>query len=239
MKKFLAVVLSVVLVLGVLSMVSCTKKGTTSPTEPTPVPTVAFAFASSVSGWVIPNPLYTPEQALTSMVYNAADGHTANGCLSVTANYNETTDGVNGTGSGGGDYSSTLIDEKGSISYTLPANITMTASTITAWIKVPAAIASKTAGTYKAQLFVANDGNDVAHPWGYANSQTPLLLSSGPSGTGGWVEITANTSSFTSGASLDNVNQIGVQIYIDPTIYTAPDAVAAATIEFDDISYSY
>jgi|GEM_PF-2880364 hypothetical protein len=239
MKKFLSVVVAIVLVFAVLSMVSCTKKGTTTPTEPTPVPTVAFAFASGVSGWVIPSPLYTAEQALTAIGYNAADGHTANGCLSVTGNFNETTDGTDQTGSGGNDYSTTLIDEKGSISYTLPANITMTASTITAWIKVPASIASKTAGAYKAQLFVANDGNDVAHKYGYANSVTPVLLSTGSASSAGWISITGQASTFTGGISLDNVAQIGVQIYIDTTIYTAPDAVSNATIEFDDISYSY
>jgi hypothetical protein len=234
MKKFLSAIVVVLLVLGAMSLVSCTKKSS-SPTGPTGTSKtkVSFDFATTNEGWFIPNPLYTANQAYTNLLYSSTVGHNAMGAISVSGSFNNSvsTTSING--------SYTLM-EKGDVAYTLPANLTMTSSDITFWIYVPAAMATKTAGAYKAMIWVANDGNDAAHAYGYANSQIPVLLSSGPTGTAGWVSVTANTSTFTTGdVSLDNIAEIGCQIYIDTTIYTSADALNGVTVSFDDISYNY
>ncbi len=245
MKKFVVIVICFVAALALISAFGCGQKDTATtpedtatntatdtntPTETsTPVPTATpavFSFDSDLQGWGVPDPAWTMDQALYSPVYDGANGHSANGCLSVTGTFDATTGGCCGGTTGN-------IYDKGDVELTLGANTDLTGHTITVWIQPPAAMAAMT-DVYTAQIYVKND--DTCTPnWGYSSGAWTNLNSAT------WTQLTFDVDSgvlANGDANKTCIKSIGVQVYRQGAyVGNATYDLTGITILFDDIQY--
>lgn len=233
MKKFFAVVVALVAVVALVVAVGCTKTSdpvpTATPTIQVPTATatatatpITFSFATTSEGWYTPDPAYTTEEALSALVFDGANGHTANGSISVTGTYDATAN------------TWTAVNHiAGSIEKDLGANTDLTGHTIKVWIKAPAEFAAL-ADQYTAQIYVKND-NTCTPNWGYSSGGWTNLNSTA------WTEMTFNVDSgviANGNANKTCIRNIGVQVYRQTAGATNPAYdVPTCTILFDDITY--
>jgi hypothetical protein len=217
MKKFLSVFFVAVLVLGALSLVSCKKSSTTSPTPAaTATPAPLFTFETDQSALFGLGTADSPaETGISAIAWysTVADAYAGSGSLKATASFS----GVVGT----------AATAKGGLVYS-PASgtINLANKTITVWVNIPAAIVS--ASTPYGFSFGINSN-------GWANyNQLYINITAA-----GWqkftwdVATTAPAAGWQSGTDLTTAQKIEFQIAKGTG---SPDS-GACTINFDNIDW--
>jgi hypothetical protein len=214
MKKFLSVVVTAVLVLGVLSLVSCKKSSTTSPTPvATATPsttTINFTAASDVSLVKINDDPTAAAFTAVSHDTTTTDADGGTGCASVTASF----------------VYATAADKKGQISvvFGTTAEKDLTGKTISFKIYVPTAMAALN-GNYGIQIQAFSDIN--GNPYTYADGGWNNFPT-----TAGWHTITWSPTTTAGAWDVSKITKIALQI-----TETSAAGDLTPTILFDDITY--
>jgi len=236
MKKALAILLPIVIIVTLAGFFGCT---TTTPAEPTPeptatstatatatatqtatiAPTIGYDFASDLQSWYIPSFDWTLDQAFTTAVHDGASGHSAVGSASMTGNFDAT------AGSCCNPVENGNVHEKGDFEVTI-TDKDLNGKTVSCWIYVPTDMADT--DSYTAQFYLKNDGSDPS-PWAYSSGAWTDLFDTG------WVQVTADISTFTGTANLSSVDVVGIQVYRNYNAGTPAYDLSGSTIKFDDI----
>jgi len=189
--------------------ITCT--ATVTPTATTAI----IGFDAGLQGW---GNLYhdiTSNKALYGAVWDATDGHSANGCLSSQTIYDSGTNTF------------TAYDHvMGEILYISPVPMDLAGHYFTAWIKIPVEMAAA-AAAYTLDAYIID-----------SSGKSAIAVCPVPN-TAGWTQISFSINGMiSSDCDRTQIKVIGIRIYrIGSTVLDPSKDVFGSVVKLDDISY--